>query len=266
MANRKPSGRKQKRGRKPRGGKIIDAPSQASQQDQSASPVILHLNCRSSDLESNSSGVTTSPLPYQNDINCEKVNETAVQSEIFDTRTIGQKLDRAAEALENDELSDKSSACFWCTCDFEGAPVHIPTNKDECGVRGYGCFCCPQCAVAHLFSDKSLDKSTIYQRYSLINNVYSTSDNEEIPIRAAPNPHFLLDKFLGTLTINEFRKLSRSDKVVLVVKYPITRSLPQLHVHSSALSESASEQNKYRLSRSERPRSKTQRMNQAFGL
>ena len=266
MTNNKSNNRKQKRGRKPRGGKIIDAPSEPDQLDDSAPPVILHLRCRLSDLEDNAQSACSSPLPFQDNRGFELLHDRSGDAVTNQSLTIDQKIARTADALEMDTLSDQSSACFWCTCPFNTRPVHIPCAKASVGIKGYGCFCSPECAVAFLYADKSLDKSTIYERYSLINNIYVNSEMETKPIRAAPSPHYLLDKFYGNLSIEEFRKLSKSDKVVLVVKAPLTRSLPQLHVHSSSLAAPSDSGRKYRLSRSERPRSKTQRMQQAFGV
>ena len=263
MTNNKSNNRKQKRGRKPRGGKIIDAPSEADQLDDTAPPIILHLRCRLSDLEGDACGARKSPQPFQESQGFELVNNTPAESQSL---TIDQKISNTAEALEMDTLNDQASACFWCTCPFGSRPVYIPCAKPSTGTKGYGCFCSPECAVAHLFADKSIDKSTIYERYSLINNLYVSKSMATKPIKAAPDPHYLLDKFYGNLTIEEYRELSKSDRVVLIVKAPLTRSLPQVHVHSSTLSASSECDRKYRLSRSERPRSKTQRMQQAFGI
>ena len=266
MTNNKSNNRKQKRGRKPRGGKIIDAPSETDQLDDAAPPVILHLRCRLSDLDGEPSTACQSPQPFQDNQGFELISTSVDIKTGSQVLTIDQKITNTAEALEMDTLNDQSSACFWCTCPFGSRPVYIPCTKATTGTKGYGCFCSPECAVAHLFADKSIDKSTIYERYSLINNLYVSNSMETKPIKAAPDPHYLLDKFYGNLTIEEYRELSKSDRVVLVVKAPLTRSLPQLHVHSSTLTSAGEGSRKYRLSRSERPRSKTQRMQQAFGV
>ena len=39
----------------------------------------------------------------------------------------------------------------------------------------------------------------------------------------------MLDKFYGNLTIQEYRKLLKSDHTLLIVDKPMTRILPELH-------------------------------------
>ncbi len=48
-------------------------------------------------------------------------------------------------------------------------------------------------------------------------------------IKPAPNPYYLLDKFYGTLSIQEYRKLLKNERLLLVVDKPLTRILPELH-------------------------------------
>ena len=40
---------------------------------------------------------------------------------------------------------------------------------------------------------------------------------------------YTLDKFYGNLSIQEYRKLLKNDRLLLVVDKPLTRSLPELH-------------------------------------
>ena len=47
-------------------------------------------------------------------------------------------------------------------------------------------------------------------------------------IKPAPDPHYLLDKFFGNLTIQEYRKLLKTEHLLLVVDKPMTRVLPEL--------------------------------------
>jgi hypothetical protein len=39
----------------------------------------------------------------------------------------------------------------------------------------------------------------------------------------------MLDKYYGNLTIQEYRKLLKSDHLLLVIDKPLTRILPELH-------------------------------------
>ena len=93
---------------------------------------------------------------------------------------------------------------------------------------GYGSFCRPECAVAHLMKE-NIDDSAKFERYQLLNRIYGKVYKYERNIRPAPNPYFLLDKFYGNLTIQEYRKLLKSEHMLLIIEKPLTRILPELH-------------------------------------
>lgn len=134
------------------------------------------------------------------------------------------KLQLYKNALQN----EKKSACFWCTYDFDNAPCYIPKYEMDGVIYGYGSFCRPECAVAYLMKE-SIDDSTKFDRYHLLNQIYSKVYDCKKNIKPAPNPHYLLDKFYGNLTIQEYRKLLKTDHLLLVIDKPMTRILPELH-------------------------------------
>jgi hypothetical protein len=123
---------------------------------------------------------------------------------------------------------ENKSACFWCTCDYDTPECYIPKSESDGVVFGYGSFCRPECAVAFLMKE-SLDDSAKFERYTLLNRIYGRLCNYKKNIKPAPNPFYLLDKFCGTLTIQEYRKLLKTDHIFLVVDKPLTRVLPELH-------------------------------------
>ena len=89
-------------------------------------------------------------------------------------------------------------------------------------------FCSPECASAFLFKE-SIDTSTKFERYHLLNHIYCKIYNYEKNIKPAPNPFYLLDKFYGNLTIQEYRKLLKTQHMMMVIEKPLTRILPELH-------------------------------------
>ena len=95
-------------------------------------------------------------------------------------------------------------------------------------VYGYGSFCRPECAVVYLMKEH-IDDSSKFDRYNLLNNIYGKVYNYEKNIKPAPDPHFLLDKFYGNLTIQEYRRLLNSEHLLLLVDRPMTRILPELY-------------------------------------
>jgi hypothetical protein len=76
---------------------------------------------------------------------------------------------------------------------------------------------------------ESLDDSTKFERYHLLNRIYSKVYGYKKNIKPAPNPYYLLDKFYGNLSIQEYRKLLNSAHMLLTIDKPMTRILPELH-------------------------------------
>ena len=76
---------------------------------------------------------------------------------------------------------------------------------------------------------ENIDDSSKFDQYNLLNQIYSKIYNYKKNIKPAPNPYFLLDKFYGSLTIQEYRKLLNSEHMLLVIDKPLTRILPELH-------------------------------------
>lgn len=123
---------------------------------------------------------------------------------------------------------DKKSACFWCTCEYDNATCYIPKYEMDGSIHGYGAFCRPECAVAHLM-EENLDDSTKFERYHLLNQTYGKVYGYKKAIKPAPDPHYLLDKFYGNLSVQEYRKLLKTEHLMLVLDKPLTRILPELH-------------------------------------
>lgn len=126
---------------------------------------------------------------------------------------------------------NKRSACFWCTYPFEGEPTYIPkgtTNQGQGEGKGvvqvYGCFCSTECASAFLL-EEVLDTSVKFERIQLLHQLY------KVPIRPAPNPYYMLEKFYGQLTIDEYRSLPvfKKDKCFLSLDTPLMRVVPELY-------------------------------------
>ncbi len=92
----------------------------------------------------------------------------------------------------------------------------------------YGCFCSPECAVAYLMNE-NIDTSTKFERYHLINLLYGKICNYKKSIKPAPNPYYLLNKYYGNLSIQEYRKLFKSEQMIYVVNKPLTHILPELY-------------------------------------
>jgi len=251
-----------KRGRKPKGGKIIKANIDIHESVVEQKLHILHLKCKLSDLTNNETfqniNVYNPNIVKQIDaynskedfenyslIEHEQTNEiieinkseTKQASHVTPTnmekektsekKMINLKLKKLEKSLYCKNISNKS-ACFWCTYEFNSHSIHIPKlyHKDKYEV--YGCFCSPECACSFLFSEK-IDTNTKFERYQLLNYIYGTIYNYEKDIKPAPNPHYTLSKFYGNLSIQEYRQLLDYDRLILVIDKPLTKIYPELH-------------------------------------
>ena len=156
-------------------------------------------------------------------------SKRATTAEDIVTKDTMNKLKQLKIQLYKNSLhSEKQSACFWCTYDFDNAPCYIPKYEMDGTIYGYGSFCRPECAVAHLMKE-TIDDSTKFDRYHLLNQIYSKVYDCKKNIKPAPDPHYLLEKFYGNLSIQEYRKLLKTEHLLLVIDNPLTRILPELH-------------------------------------
>ena len=276
-----------KRGRKPKGGKLVVKDTSSALPITQLTNVILHLKCSLSELNMHNenhinllndpheynptvpptiatfnekdsdkyapydesdtannkikfadrqSAYDDTPTAVTTDIICSrcKTNSNAVTDLITDDtddvnmKDVTAKLKQIKIQLYKSNNPDKKSACFWCTCEYDNPTCYIPKYELDGEMCGYGSFCRPECAVAYLMKE-NIDDTTKFERYHLINQLYGKSQNYNKNIKPAPDPHYLLDKFYGNLTIQEYRKLLKTEHMLLVVEKPMTRILPELH-------------------------------------
>jgi hypothetical protein len=262
----KPVGKK--RGRKPKGGKIIQQILPSNNIKESKPNVILHLKCSMKDLqnnvfENNINGydfssckkellyeiITNNENNYNNSINLNLLNtstEENITNDFYnddshdidssctfnnkknDLKELWKKLKNLEYSLHLNNISDKKSACFWCTYEFDNPPIYIPKHYIKDSYHVYGCFCSPECATAFLM-EENIDSSTKFERYHLLNHIYSKIYDYTKNIKPAPNPYYILEKFYGNLNIQEYRSLLKNERLFLVVDKPLTRILPELH-------------------------------------
>jgi hypothetical protein len=65
-----------------------------------------------------------------------------------------------------------------------------------------------------------------------LNHIYGNTNGVYQNVKPAPNPRYLLDKFAGNLTIQEYRSLFKSDKMLYMADKPLTRIMPEYHEES----------------------------------
>ena len=261
-----------KRGRKPKGGKIIvpDVSEEKVVKVAEEQNIIVHLKCSTKDLEELSHFEKFSTV-YDPTYNEEKLdsydfndtkydnfvavepNKAKLQQHthqfsattnfvynpfvstdpsddgVFNNKLVWTKVKELNNNYVNNEIYNKNSSCFWCTCPFSYQPVYIPKSfVQNDSIEVYGHFCTPECATAFLFKE-NIDTSCKWERYHILNKMYAKAFNYKKNIKPAPDPRYLLNKFFGTLSIDEYRALLRDDKLLLVVDKPLTRVLPELY-------------------------------------
>ena len=271
--NSKPIGKK--RGRKPKGGKIIQQVMPINNNTDTKPNVILHLKCSLKDLHSTSNltpeikSYNSQPLEIQSynfqntkTLSYDVIN--SVETDIYnnnqiyqttekinithknpvddydddsddhkinndtDIRDVWKKLKVLEQNLHINNICDKKSACFWCTYEFDNPPVYIPKHYIKDTYHVYGCFCSPECGTAFLMVE-NIDISAKFERYHHINHIYSKIYDYKKNVKPAPNPYYMLDKYYGNLSIQEYRALLKNERLFLIVDKPLTRILPELH-------------------------------------
>jgi hypothetical protein len=214
-----------KRGRKPKGGKIIEHSMDEDSTEEpcsvSVQNVILHLKCCRKDVEGDAQAAVIEP--YSKDETFETVAVDTAMVEM----TVQQKLKHLTTSLRTNDVNKKAD-CFWCTCAFDTPTVFIPKGKTNSQYQVYGSFCCPECAAAYIFAEQSLDNATKFERYHLLNFMYGGNTQYTRNILPAPSPYYLLEKFYGNMTIEEYRKLVCTDQLVMVVDKPICVTCPDI--------------------------------------
>ena len=257
-----------KRGRKPKGGKIIQQLNNNALQIDDKPNVILHLKCSMKDLQlatQNNYVESYNFLSGKNDFNYEIIenenknkyttqndNENYAQNannstiDEYDyegdcynddddgnickdvTKGIWKKIKQLEHDLHINNVNNKRSSCFWDTCEFDNPPIYIPKHVINGSYHVYGCFCSPECGVAYLMNE-NIDSSTKFERYHLFNNIYAKIYEYKKNVKPAPNPYYMLNKYYGNLTIQEYRSLLKNERLFLIVDKPLTRILPELH-------------------------------------
>ena len=256
-----------RKGRKPKGGKLVVIPIIQLDASTKKSNIILHLKCTMVDFEmceADYNPPTITSLQYNpildpeicyasyidnpsyttynnNDQNNSNNNRdtTIIIDNKDDESIIDKKIRQLKINYYNNFINDKikKSACFWCTYPYNGINYLIPKHIIDGEEIGYGSFCCPECATAFLMKE-NIDDSSKFERYHLLNNKYRKRDHDiNQNIKPSPDPHYMLEKFYGNLSIDEYRNLITTKKVFVIIDKPLTRILPELYEENEKLNQ-----------------------------
>ncbi len=131
-----------KRGRKPKGGKIVSkANLDDNVSDTDVPNIILHLKCSSKDLETNGnpSNLPLNAFNSYSGLNWKTIQEKNIpkEEEIISedseptNKIIWRKLKELEKRLHFNDVLDKKSNCFFCTYPFNNPPVYIPRQERD---------------------------------------------------------------------------------------------------------------------------------------
>jgi len=145
-------------------------------------------------------------------------------------KEVMKKINRLKYSFHNGETIqmklNHKCACFWDTCEFNGPIFYTPIMIVNGVFHVSGCYCSPECALASLLKEQ-MDTSTKFERIHLLHLLYGNSKSSGF--KPAPNPNYLLDKYYGNLTIDEYRSLLKGPQLIHVVNKPLTHILPELY-------------------------------------
>lgn len=159
-------------------------------------------------------------------------------------------------------IPEKKVDCFWCTCPYDNDSFHILQHGSEGNIIAHGSYCSPSCAVAYLFKHMHWDDSAILESYQLMNHYYSDPSkpvSKHENIKPACSPYYTLDKYYGTLTIQEYRKLSNSNYMLLCLEKPVSRVLPEIHEDNDKMMTSQSIRGNYKVKKQSEKTTSTNR-------
>ena len=202
---------------------------------------------------------------YDNNQNIQKINNNNNNNE-SSYKELWFKLKELQRNLHVNNTNNKKSACFWCTCNFDNPPIHIPKHFINEHYEVYGSFCSPECATSFLLNE-NIDSSIKFERYHLLNYIYGEIYGYSKNIKPAPNPYYLLDKYYGNLTINEYRCLTSNNSLLLVIDKPLTRVMPELHEDTNDnTSNNNNNNNNFSLKRNLNKKNKVNIVSENFGF
>ena len=234
-----------------------DTTSNDTTSNDIASNDIANNDITSNDIASNNNNIETENANDNNSIN--------------NMKSIWKKLDNLSNNLHSNNISDKKSSCFFCTYEFDNNPIYIPKYELNGVYHVYGCFCSPECACGFLMNEQQIDNATRFERYYLLNYLYCKIYSYTKNIKPAPSPYYMLDKYYGNLSIQEYRKLLKNERLLLIVDKPLLRILPELHedtddflLNNKGINSISS--NKYIVNKNNREKTKNEIMNKQFNL
>jgi hypothetical protein len=188
---------------------------------------ILHLKCTLEELFPTKLTYSESePTPVQSNTN--SVFSSSHKTVATTVDTIRHKIGQLKNMLIHQNISVADSDCFWCTCSFTTPSIHIPTHCENGKYVVYGHFCSMECMYAHLL-EEHIDESVKVERYQLARGMYAPAFGIEHVVIPAPDPHYMLSRYYGSLSPEEYRARTQNTTTPIMLVTPLlSRIIPEL--------------------------------------
>lgn len=120
-----------------------------------------------------------------------------------------------------------SVACYWCSHQFDNAPIGLPvkTFPKEDGFYVTGCFCSVACAAA-FNHDSRESHDTVCERHALLSSLARMLYGSD-EVSVAPDWR-ALRMFGGYMDVAEFRAFSSESRLILANTHPMKSLTTQL--------------------------------------
>ena len=129
VVKKKPGAR---RGRKPKGGKIISNQKLSINKEKFTLPnVILHLKCVSSEQPSLINKIIKEGDVISHNCNKKVFGNVGVFNSASNNKQQGiwEKINQLKKNLHANDISGKRSDCFFCNESFDNHPIHLPKEE-----------------------------------------------------------------------------------------------------------------------------------------
>ena len=258
-----------KRGRKPKGGKIVKKQINLEENSFDNQVIILHLKCKLNDLNESLFENINSQINYNTNIikevkayskdgnegyynlNNSKNEEVVynvidgVENKIIQENDVREKINIKEKQKNKKNIYTKLKELQLL---FNNNNNNIDKKSDcfwcTCGFSTEPIFIpslyhkgkyevygcfCSPECAASYLFKENIDNNTKFERYQLLNYIYGKVYNYEKEIKFAPNPHYTLNKYYGNLSIQEYRQLLDYDRIILVIDKPVSKIYPEIH-------------------------------------
>ena len=195
-------------------------------------PIIVHLRVRSNEVDTdfpiyNPNLVEDEPEPINAASSITYHKFVPAENKPIKTGTNTEVIECNSE-YKDSKVYPRSShiVCWWDGHVFDTKPFFIPkaiVENDSCqspSYSVYGNFCSPECAMAHLETEVSLDPEVRWERVMLLHEMCKRVYNNTKDRIRASLPRWVLREYGGGLEINEYRKACTNTSNECEIIYP----------------------------------------------